>query len=137
MAGRLRFDAVEEGDDLPTREHFLAKDQVRDYARAAGQWAPRFTDDEGARREGLPGMIAPGNMSAGLLTAHLEAWAGTGSVRRLGATFRALVLPGRTIRLCGAVTEKDAGTRTVEVDVWLESAEGERWVIGTATVALA
>ncbi|MEN0077181.1 MAG: hypothetical protein AAGC69_22540, partial [Paracraurococcus sp.] len=51
-----------------TVEHFLAKDQVRAYARAAGQWAPRFTDDEGARREGLPGMITPGNMSMGLLT---------------------------------------------------------------------
>src|SRR5262245_38360376 len=132
-----RFEEVEEGDELPARELFLGKDQVRAYARAAGQWGARFTDDEGARREGLPGMITPGNMSLGLLVGLLEAWAGAGTVRRLGATFRGLVLPGRTVRLCGAVTEKDGGARTVEVDVWLESDEGERWVIGTATVALA
>ena len=132
-----RFEDVEEGDELPTRELFLAKDQVRAYARAANQWSPRFTDDEGARREGLPGMITPGNMSMGLLTTLIEAWAGPGVLRRLGTTFRGLVLPGRTIRLCGTVTQKDEGTRTVELDVWLESDEGERLVIGTATVALA
>ena len=132
-----RFEDAEEGDELPTRELFIAKDQVRAYARAANQWAPRFTDDEGARREGLPGMITPGNMSMGLLTALIEGWAGPGVLRRLGTTFRGLVLPGRTIRLCGTVTQKDERTRTVELDVWLESDESERLVIGTATVALA
>jgi len=132
-----RFEDAEEGDELPTRELFVAKDQVRAYARAANQWAPRFTDDEGARREGLPGMITPGNMSMGLLTTLIEAWAGPGVLRRLGTTFRGLVLPGRTIRLCGTVTQKDERTRTVELDVWLESDESERLVIGTATVALA
>ena len=130
------FTSVEEGDELPVQELFLAKDQVRAYARAAGQWAPRFTDDEGARLEGLPGMITPGNMSMGLLSTLVESWAGAGTLRRLGTTFRGLVLPGRTFRLCGTVTQKDAATRTLELDVWIESDEGERPVIGTATVAL-
>jgi len=132
----MRFDEVEEGDELPARELFLAKDQVRSYARAANQWSARFTDDDGARKEGLPGMITPGNMSMGLLTGLIEAWAGPGVLRRLGTTFRGLVLPGRTIRLCGTVTQKDQQKRTVELDVWLEGDEGERLVIGTATVAL-
>jgi hypothetical protein len=131
------FGQVEEGDELPTREVFLSKDQVRAYARAANQWSARFTDDEGARREGLPGMITPGNMSMGLLTTLIEAWAGPGCLRRLGTTFRGLVLPGRVIRLCGNVTQKSEETRRVELDVWLESEEGERLVIGTATVVLA
>jgi hypothetical protein len=131
-----RYEDVEEGDELPPRELFLEKDQVRAYARAANQWSPRFTDDEGARREGLPGMITPGNMSMGLLTMLIEDWAGPCVLRRLGTTFRGLVLPGRTIRLCGNVTQKDEPARTVELDVWLESDEGERLVIGTATVAL-
>lgn len=137
MPAERRFETVHEGDELPTRELFLSKDQVRAYARAAGQWSARFTDDEGARKEGLPGMITPGNMSMGLLTMLIEGWAGTGTLRRLGTTFRGMVMPGRTIRLCGAVTQKDEKTRTVEVDVWLESDDGERWVIGTATVGLA
>ncbi|MCI4355011.1 MAG: MaoC family dehydratase N-terminal domain-containing protein [Thermoplasmata archaeon] len=133
---RLRLADVHEGDELPERQLFLAKDQVRAYARAANQWSARFTDDEGARREGLPGMITPGNMSMGLLTTLIESWAGPGVLRRLGTTFRGLVLPERTIRLCGTVTQKDEGARTVELDVWLENEDGERLVIGTATVAL-
>ncbi len=137
MPERLRFDDVEEGDELSARSFFLSKDQVRAYARAGGQWSPRFTDDEGARREGLPGMITPGNMSMGILASFLEAWAGPGTLRRLGTTFRGLVLPDRTIRLCAAVTQKDDASRSAELDVWLESEEAERLVIGTATVALA
>ena len=132
-AGR-RFDDVLEGDELGPVALFLSKDQVRAYARAVDHYFPRFTDDEGARREGLPGMITPGNMSMGLLL--VDGWAGAGRVRRLGTTFRGLVLPDRTIRLCGAVTQKDDATRTAELDVWMESDEGERLVIGTATVTL-
>jgi acyl dehydratase len=134
-AGR-RFDDVLEGDELGPVALFLSKDQVRAYARAVDHYFPRFTDDEGARREGLPGMITPGNMSMGLLTTLVDGWAGAGRLRRLGTTFRGLVLPDRTIRLCGAVTQKDDATRTAELDVWMESDEGERLVIGTATVTL-
>ena len=137
MSGRRpRFDDVFEGDELPPLEFFLAKDQVRDYARASDSWAPRFTDDEGARREGLPGMIAPGNMSMGLLARMVETWAGAGALLRLGTTFRGLVLPDRSIHLRAAVTERDENRRTLELDVWIESDEGERLVIGTATVRL-
>jgi acyl dehydratase len=132
-----RFDDVLEGDELPGREFVLEKDQVRAYVRAANQWAPRFTDDDGARQEGLPGMITPGNLSMGLLTTMIEAWAGPGSLRRLGTTFRGLLLPGRTIRLCGAVTQRDESARSVEVDVWIETDEGDRVVAGTATVRFA
>jgi acyl dehydratase len=133
---RRAFTDVEEGDDLPVSEIELTADRIREYARAAGMWAPRFTDDEAARREGLPGMIAPGNLSMGLLGVLVEGWAGAGALRRLGTTFRGIVRPGR-LRLCGAVTERNEAQRTVELDVWLENEDGERSVIGTATVALA
>src|SRR4030095_4801787 len=86
------------------------------------------------RQYGLRGDITPGNMSICLIAMMIERWAGLGGLKRLGLTFRGLVMPGRTIRLCGAVTEKHAERRSVELDVWLESPEGERWVIGTANV---
>ena len=136
MGAARRFDDVLEGDELGPLAHFLSKDQVRAYARAVDHYFPRVTDDEAARREGLPGMITPGNMSMGLLTTLIDGWAGPGRLRRLGVTFRGLVLPDRTIRLCGAVTEKHDAAGTVELDVWIESDESERLVIGTATVAL-
>ena len=136
MASIRRFDEVSEGDEIGPITRLLSKDEVRAYARACGVYFPRFTDDEGARQEGLPGMITPGNMSMGLLATLIESWAGAGALRRLGTTFRGLVLPDRTIRLCGAVTQKDDDARTVELDVWLESDESERLVIGTASVKL-
>jgi acyl dehydratase len=132
----VAFDTVEEGDELPVAERFLGKDDVREYARVNGIDFARFTDDEGARKEGLPGMIAPGNMSMGLLSTFVERWAGAGSLRRLGTTFRGLVLPDNPIMLHGVVTQKDGAARTAELDVWIESHEGERLVIGTATVQL-
>jgi acyl dehydratase len=132
----VAFDEVEEGDELPPAERPLGKDDVREYARVNGIAFARFTDDEGARKEGLPGMIAPGNMSMGLLATFVERWAGAGSLRRLGTTFRGLVLPGHPITLYGVVTQKHPADRTVELDVWIESHEGERVVVGTATVRL-
>jgi len=131
-----RFDEVFEGDEIEPHVLRHTKDQVREYARACEIFFPRFTDDEGARGEGLPEMITPGNMSMGLVSAYLERWAGFGALRRLGTTFRGLVLADRTIRVCGVVTERDEAGRSVEVDVWLESDEGERLVIGTATLKL-
>ena len=82
-------------------------------------------------------MITPGNMSMGLLAGRLERWAGAGSLARLGVTFRGIVLPDQTLRLCAAVTQKDEVAGSVEVDVWMESEQGERLVIGTASVKVA
>jgi len=130
------FDAVEPGDDLPAITVDLARDYVRAHASEIGMAFPRFTDDEGARKEGLPGMIAPGNMTLALLARELLAWAPGGRVLRLGTTFRGLALAGGAIQLLGTVTEKDDARRTVECDVWMETAEGDRCVIGTATVQL-
>lgn len=132
----IYFEDVEEGDEVPGLDLFLSKDMVRRYARAANMYFPRFTDDEGARAEGLPGMIAPGVMSMGLLARMISDWNPAATVKRLGTTFRTPVLPDRTVHLRGAVTQKDAADHTVECDLWMENDEGERWVIGTATISL-
>jgi acyl dehydratase len=132
-----RYEDVQVGvDALGPLEMFLSKDQVRNYARTTGMWAPRFTDDEGARKEGLPGMIAPGNMSLAILSRLVTDWIGNSGARliRLGTTYRQPVLPDHTITLQGFVTHKNDEERTVEMDVWMESEEAERLVIGTATV---
>ncbi len=132
----LYFEDTEEGDELPGIDLFLSKDQVRQYARAADMYFPRFTDDEGARAEGLPGMIAPGVMSLGLLARLISDWNHAATITRIGTTFRSPVLPDRTIHLRGAITQKNEADHTVECDIWMENDEGERWVIGTTTAAL-
>jgi acyl dehydratase len=130
------FDSVEPGDDLPAITVALDRDYVRAHATEIGMPFARFTDEEGAKLEGLPGQITPGNMTLALLARELLAWAPGGRVLRLGTTFRGLARAGSTVTLLGTVTEKDDDSRTVECDVWMETAEGDRCVIGTATVAL-
>lgn len=134
--GKIAFEAINIGDALGPEEMYLSKDQVRLYARSTGMWVPRFTDDEGARKEGLPGMITPGNMSLAVLSKLVTDWIGTSGAKmtRMGTTYRQPVLPDHTVTLHGFVTHKNDGDRSVEVDIWIESDEGERLVIGTATV---
>jgi acyl dehydratase len=99
-------------------------------------YVPRFTDDEGARAEGLPGMIAPGVMSMGLLARMISEWNPAATFKRIGTTFRSPVLPDRNVHLRGAVTQKSEEDHSAECDIWLENDDGERWVVGTATVTL-
>ncbi len=132
----MNYADVNIGDSLGPEEMYLSKDQVRTYAKAMGMWAPRFTDDEAARKEGLPGMITPGNMSLAILSKLVTDWIGSSSAKmsRLGVTYRQPVQPDHTISLHGFVTHKNDADKTVEMDVWIESEESERLVIGTATV---
>jgi acyl dehydratase len=132
----IYFEDIEEGDEVPALDLFLSKDMVRRYAKTANMYFPRFTDDEGARAEGLPGMIAPGVMSMGLLARMLSDWNPAATITRVGTTFRSPVLPDRDIHLRGAITQKNEDDHTAECDIWMENDDGERWVIGTATISL-
>ena len=132
----MKFDAVKIGDTLGPQEIHLSKDQVRTYARTCGMDVPRFTDDEGARAEGLPGMILPGNMSLGLLSKLVTDWIGSSNawLKQMSTTYRVPVQPDHTITIHGFITNKNPADRTAEIDVWMENEEAERLVTGTATV---
>jgi acyl dehydratase len=132
----INFDEVKIGDTLGPQEIYLSKDQVRTYARTCGMDVPRFTDDEGARKEGLPGMIAPGNLSLGLLSRLVTDWIGQSGARlaRLGTTYRQPVQPDRTITLNGFVIDLEPAGKRVEIDVWIENEDAEKLVIGTASI---
>ena len=131
-----RYEDIQIGDALGPEEFHLTKDQVRSYARTTGMWVPRFTDDEAARKEGLPGMITPGNMSLAILSKLVTDWIGMSGARmiRLGTTYRQPVMPDHTITLQGFVTHKNDEDRTAEMDIWIENEDADRLVIGTATV---
>jgi len=132
----MKFEDLHIGDTLGPLELFVSKDQTRAYARSGGLDAPRFTDDEGAKKEGLPGMILPGNMSLGLLAKLVTDWIGVSGARmvRLGTTYRVPVQPDHTLTLSGFVTNAEPGERIVEIDVWIENEDAERLVTGTASV---
>lgn len=128
---------MEIGDELPAVRIELSSEFVAAFAREAGMDWGRFTNHAEARAQGLPGQIAPGNMSLALISRCLLDWAPGMTLKRLGTTFRGLVVADRTVTVRGNVTEHHEHadhTTTYECDVWMESGEGERLVVGTATL---
>ncbi len=124
------------GDDLEPLRLTLASEQIGDYVRSANQVAPRFLSDEGGRKDGLPGQIAPGNMSLALFSRLLESVSEGAKVLRVSATFRSFVQPRVPLLIRGVVTdveESDRGRR-LECDLLIETEAGDRLVTGTGTV---
>jgi len=127
------------GDDIPQLRQTLSSEQIAEYVKSANQVAPRFLSDEGGRKDGLPGQIAPGNMSLALFARLLEGAAANVEVRRISATFRSFVRPRVALVASGVVTdveERDDGC-LLECDLMLETESGERLVTGTGTVFVA
>jgi acyl dehydratase len=132
----MPFATIDVGDELPPLRVTLSSEQVRQYAEAANMPGGRFMSDEAARAEGLPGQIVPGNLSLALFARLLTGWATGGRLRRINATFRAMVRPNVALVASAVVTEKhqsDTGN-FLECDLVLENADGDRLVTGTATV---
>ena len=132
------FEEIKIGDTLGPLELFVSKDQCRAYAKTMGMGdgPGRFTDDEAAKKEGLPGMIIPGNMSLGLLSKLVTDWIGSSNawLTRMSTTYRVPVQPDHTVTIHGFITNKKPEDRTAEIDVWMENEESERLVTATATV---
>ncbi len=121
-----KFDEINIGDTLGPLELFVSKDQCRAYAKlmGMGEIAGRFTDDEAAKKEGLPGMILPGNMSLGLLSKLVTDWIGSSNawLKQMSTTYRVPVQPDHAITIHGFITNKNPEAHTAEIDVL----DGER-----------
>jgi len=131
-----RFEDVEIGDDLPVTHPDVSMENVRRFAGAANMMVGRFTDHEEARAEGLPGALVPGIMSQALLAAQIHAWAPGCHVRRIDTIFRAQILVDSAPTSRGVVTDVDAESRSLEIDLTIVNEAGETRVVGTATVVL-
>jgi acyl dehydratase len=136
MAAPIRFDDIDVGHELERLALTLSGEQVKRYAAAARMPGGRFMSDEDARQEGLPAQIVPGNLSLALFSRLIAESFPSATLKRLSATFRGLVHPGRALVISGVVTEKHRSDHgdLIECDLVLEGAEGDRWVTGTATV---
>lgn len=132
------YEDIDIGDELEELAICPSTEDVIRYVTVARMQSGRFTDNEHARKEGLPGAIVPGNMSLGFLSRMLTDYFPKGTLKALTANFRATV-PHNTPLICsGVVTEKQeiGGEPVVFCDVSLTNEEGDRYVQGTAQVVL-
>jgi len=131
-----RFEDVEFGQDLPSFSPDTGIENVRRFAKAAQMMAARFTDHEGARKEGLAGAMVPGVMSQAILAAMIHRWAPPAELVKIDTVFRAPVMVDEAHDVNGVVTDLDEAERTAEIDLTITNSAGETRVLGTATVRL-
>jgi acyl dehydratase len=132
----MRFADVEVGHDLPETKPDVSMEKVRIFCRAAGNYTPRFTDHEGARKQGLESAIVPGIMSQALLAADIHHWAPGAQILSIDTVFRAPIPVDSHPLLKSVVTDADPETEIVEIDLTILNEAGETRVMGTARVRL-
>lgn len=127
---------VEFGEELPQFEADTSVANVSAFVTAAGWEAPRFTDHEAARAQGLPGALVPGIMSQGFLAAMIHRWAPSARIVHVDTVFRAPVLVDQPCHVSAVVTDIDEETGTLEIDLTVTNDAQETRVFGTAKVVL-
>jgi acyl dehydratase len=127
---------VEFGEQLPVFDPDTSLDNVIRFTEAAGWRGPRFTDHEAARAEGLPGALVPGIMSQGFLAAMIHRWGPGAVIENVDTIFRAPVIVDQTYHINGVVTDIEADSGRVEIDLTVTNDKGETRVFGTAKVKL-
>jgi acyl dehydratase len=135
---RKPFAAIEIGDEIGPVARTLTADIVRHYADVVRIGDRRFIDPDVAREKGFNQPIVPGPLSATLLakllTDHFSGW----RIQTFQVSFRTPVRHGDTLNFWGNVTEKRGdeaeGTASIDCDVVVENQNGDRVIVGTATL---
>jgi len=92
------------GTRLPEKNIRVARAQVPAYAEASGDNNPIHLDETAARSAGLPGVIAHGMISMGLLGNLAAEWAGAADrVRLVRCRFAGILMPEDTLTFRGEV----------------------------------
>lgn len=133
------FEEINEGDELPPlTKGPVTRTQLVKYAGASGDFNPMHHDEVFAKNAGMPSVFAHGMLSMGFVGQLITDWAGNASLRRLGVRFASITWPGDVITCKGRVVKKyqKEGKNLVDCEAYTENQNGQKTVIGTATVEL-
>jgi acyl dehydratase len=138
VSEQVYFEDVREGMELPTLRKDPTTQQLVMYAGASGDYYQIHYDQEYARGNGLSDVILHGALKNAFLGQLMTDWVGEhGSLRKLSVQYRGMDVPGTPIYAKGLVKKKgEGGENTVECEIWLENADGEKTAPGSAVVTL-
>ncbi|MGN0064869.1 MAG: MaoC/PaaZ C-terminal domain-containing protein [Nocardioides sp.] len=115
---------LDEGSVLEPRTFTVTRDHLRAYATASGDHNPIHQDEEVARSVGLPGVIAHGMYTLGLVGRAVTEWTGGAEVLELGCKFtKPVVVPaegGVEVVVAGKVSSVADGRVTLSLEVTSE-----------------
>jgi acyl dehydratase len=138
-ADTLFFEDVELGDEIGPLEKVALGADVAEFCSIWGNSSPnRFTSMEEATKANLSGPIVPGVMSMSLMAQLITDWAGPDALRDLDVVFRQPVPHEKPLIITGTIndTRQEDGENLVQCDIVMTGCESERYIIGTALVAL-
>lgn len=102
------------GDPVPFRAYpSITREQLKAYADASGDFNPIHQDDEVARKVGLPGVIAHGMLTSGMMAERAlsfvteELGLREARILKYSTRFRAMTFPGDVISVGGTVKSVD------------------------------
>jgi acyl dehydratase len=128
------------GHELEPLSYPITREKIERYSRGVfyGKDTKNIhTDDEVARRAGLPRALAQGRYPIAYISERLMEFFGRGWTEggRLDVAMVRGIFPGDTISVGGVVTDKQREGDKVRLflDVWLENQDGERATVGTAS----
>jgi acyl dehydratase len=131
---------LEIGFEIEPKSYEITQEKINIYSRYVfhGKDIKNIhTDDEAARKAGLPRALAQGRYPIGYISEAMLDFFGEGWIRggKLDVTLIKGIYPGDKIAVKGKIKDKiqerDA-TRLI-LDVWLENQEGEKATVGTAS----
>jgi acyl dehydratase len=131
---------LEIGFEFEPRTYEITQEKINIYSRYVfhGKDTKNIhTDDEIARKAGLPRAVAQGRYPIGYLSEVLLDFFGKGWVQggKLEVSLIKGIYPGDTIAIKGKVRDKiqEGDTIRIILDVWIENQMGEKATVGTAS----
>lgn len=113
----------------------IEKVQLVKYAGASGDFNLIHTDEETAKKVGLPGVIVHGMINMGVLGDFVSQVVGNqGFVQRLQVRFSGMVRAGESLLCSATVSGKDEEKKTVDFELTAETEPGKVVTVGNATI---
>ena len=134
------FEEIKVGDELPElRKGPVTRQMLVEWCAAENDYYNLHYDERVAQQMKLPGTPIQGTFKYAMMGQMVERWlTGSGSLRRITASYRGLNLEGETVTARGKVLscQPADGGGLIELDVWVENDKGERSTLGQASVFL-
>jgi acyl dehydratase len=131
--------ALAVGDELPPLTKSLDRSELVKYAAGSGDFNPLHFDPEFPQAREIGDNIVHGRLKYASLGQLVSDWLGhQGWIRRISAQYRGMDRRGAPFTCRGRVSAltEQGGLRVVDIELWTESAEGQRTTTGSAEVVL-
>lgn len=132
------FPDLDIGEELGSYRDCVSLERVRRFlnVRGSSRLDGRFTNLEAAQALGLPRLLVPGPLLAGIVDRAVRGWLPRGRLVKLDLVFRRNLWQGVPFDLQAVVVdvENRAEGPSVDLDLTLTDDHGDRCVTGMATV---